>query len=227
MSLLPTPSSPHDLSITWQDQCFWLLPEKALFWPAQSALLLADLHLGKVAHFRKAGMALPLAAGQANFEVLSRLLGRFPHAERVIFLGDLFHSDHNADWENFCAWCHQFADRQLVLVRGNHDRLATRHYDQARLTVTDALRLDNLCLLHHPPAPHRLPAGTAALAGHVHPAVRLRGPGGDALQLPCFWFGTTHGLLPAFGDFTGTHVLRPQPRDQVFVIAEGRVLPTA
>ncbi len=227
MSLPRTLPSAPDLPITWQQQQFWLLPEKALFWPAQSALLLADLHLGKVAHFRKAGMALPLAAGQANFGLLSQLLGRFPQAERVIFLGDLFHSDHNADWENFCAWRHQFAERQLVLVRGNHDRLAARHYAEAQLEVTDVLRLDNLCLLHHPPAPRSLPAGTAALAGHVHPAVRLRGPGGDALHLPCFWFGTTHGLLPAFGDFTGTHVLRPRARDRVFVIAEGRVLPTA
>ena len=62
-----------------------------------------------------------------------------------------------------------------------------------------------------------------ALAGHVHPAVRLRGEG-ESLRLPCFWFGARYGVLPAFGAFTGTAEVRPREGDQVFVIAEDEVL---
>ena len=31
----------------------------AIFWPARSILLISDVHLGKVSHFRRHGVALP------------------------------------------------------------------------------------------------------------------------------------------------------------------------
>ncbi|MGB3619143.1 MAG: phosphoesterase, partial [Catalinimonas sp.] len=62
-----------------------------------------------------------------------------------------------------------------------------------------------------------------ALAGHLHPAVRLNG-GGASLRLPCYWFGAQQGLLPAFGAFTGTATVRPRAGDGVFVIAEEQVM---
>ena len=71
-----------------------------------------------------------------------------------------------------------------------------------------------------------LPAGYA-LAGHIHPAVRLCGEGDETLRLACFWFGKRHGVLPACGAFTGSAVVRPRVGDQVFVIAEGEVLRVA
>ncbi len=67
------------------------------------------------------------------------------------------------------------------------------------------------------------------MAGHRHPAVALSGRGGLKATLPCFCFGTQGALLPAFGGFTGNHVIRPRPDDRVFVIADNAVLalPTA
>ncbi len=57
----------------------------------------------------------------------------------------------------------------------------------------------------------------------MHPAVVLGGRARDALRLPCFHFGPSLGLLPAFGDFTGSHAVRRCPQDRVFAIADGRV----
>jgi hypothetical protein len=54
--------------------------------------------------------------------------------------------------------------------------------------------------------------------------VNLWGAGGLSATLPCFYFGREFGLLPAFGDFTGTATVRPRPGDQVFVVADGAVL---
>jgi hypothetical protein len=45
------------------------------------------------------------------------------------------------------------------------------------------------------------------------------------LRLPCFHFGAHCGVLPAFGDFTGMHVVRPEAGDRVFVVAEHGVQP--
>jgi metallophosphoesterase superfamily enzyme len=53
----------------------------------------------------------------------------------------------------------------------------------------------------------------------VHPAAIVGGRGPGTLRLPCFHFGATVGVLPAFGEFTGSHVLPRAPGDRVFVIA--------
>jgi metallophosphoesterase superfamily enzyme len=66
--------------------------------------------------------------------------------------------------------------------------------------------------------------GGYALAGHIHPAVRLTERGGQSLRLPCFWFGARVGVLPAFGAFTGSARVRPRAGDQVFVVADGEVI---
>jgi len=78
-------------------------------------------------------------------------------------------------------------------------------------------------VLNHEPGPSRV---GYALAGHIHPAVRLAGEG-ETLRLPCFWFARRYGVLPAFGAFTGSAVVRPKGGDQVFVIAEEDVLKVA
>jgi uncharacterized protein len=57
------------------------------------------------------------------------------------------------------------------------------------------------------------------LAGHVHPAAVIGGRARDSLRLPCFHFGPQVGVLPAFGAFTGMHVMRRGTEDRVFVIA--------
>ena len=53
-----------------------LLPEKALYLIQHKILLLADLHFGKVNHFRKAGIAVPAKANKKNAETLIDLIQR-------------------------------------------------------------------------------------------------------------------------------------------------------
>jgi metallophosphoesterase superfamily enzyme len=61
------------------------------------------------------------------------------------------------------------------------------------------------------------------LCGHLHPCVQLLGRARDRLRLPCFWFGASVGVLPAFGAFTGMHPIRPAPGERVFAIADAEV----
>jgi metallophosphoesterase superfamily enzyme len=72
-------------------ELFELLPNKAMFWPKMKALLIADLHLGKINHFRKSGIALPSKANDRNIEMLVELIHQV-RPDRVLCLGDLFHS---------------------------------------------------------------------------------------------------------------------------------------
>ena len=83
---------------TIKGQTFHLHPLKAIYWEEQGALLIADLHLGKTRHFRREGFPVPQGAGDANYDKLINLFLHF-EPKRVIYLGDLFHSDYNQEWE--------------------------------------------------------------------------------------------------------------------------------
>jgi len=52
----------------------------------------------------------------------------------------------------------------------------------------------------------------------------MTGQGRQSLRLPCFFMGSKIGILPAFGVFTGLHVLHPEPEDRVFLIAEKNIV---
>ena len=199
-----------------------LLPEKALFWPRTRALFVADFHLGKAASFRSAGIPLPSGTTSENIERLDRAIAR-TRATQVVFLGDFLHAKSGRaprTLERFSQWRGARGDLELTLVRGNHDTRAGDPPESFGIRCIDAGGSFGAFVLNHEPGAAR--AGYA-LAGHIHPAVRLRGEG-ESLRLPCFWFGARYGVLPAFGAFTGTAEVRPREGDQVFVIAEGEVL---
>ena len=63
-------------------------PYKALYWPRKRWLLVSDAHLGKAAHFQKAGLPLPDVHDDVLLDRLSWLMNEFG-AERLVVLGDL------------------------------------------------------------------------------------------------------------------------------------------
>lgn len=227
MSLKP------DLTTTVAGHELLLLPERAAFLPAFSLLLVADAHIGKALSFRRLGVPVPAGTTLENLARLSRALAA-TGARRVVFLGDLLHSARAhapALWAAVQAWRTAHADVELTLVRGNHDAHAGDPPDAWRVDCIDgplllpAGRPDGhpasagpaltLALSHHPDPV----AGAYVLAGHVHPVVAIGGRAHQRLRLPCFHFGAAVGVLPAFGAFTGGHVLACGPQDRVFAIA--------
>jgi DNA ligase-associated metallophosphoesterase len=200
-----------------------LLPQRACCLPAHRTLLVADAHVGKAATFRRLGVPVPEATTAGMLQRLDQAL-QASGATRIVFLGDLLHSVHAhaaATWQTLRRWRARHATLDLMLVRGNHDRHAgDPPADWGVQVVDEPFRLGALALKHHPePEP-----GAYVLAGHVHPGLVLGGPAYQRLRLPCFHFGPAVGLLPAFGDFTGLHVVRPEAGDRVYVVAGGRVL---
>ncbi len=190
-----------------------LLPEKAVYWQKEKLLIISDLHLGKISHFRKAGLAVPFQAKNKNLEELSFLL--LNHSlKTVIFLGDLFHSDNNAATELYIELFASFPDLRLILIKGNHDVFDNSLYEKLDLEVMDRMDLGPFSFTH---APEDTP-GYYNIAGHVHPAVRMRGKGRSSLRLPCFYFTESHAILPSFGVFTGSFTIKPHKTDQIYAI---------
>ena len=203
-----------------------LLPEKVAYWPAKKALFVADFHLGKAASFRRAGIPLPPGTTSENVERLGRAIDR-TSASHVVFLGDFLHSkDGRAEstFTRFAAWREARRGVELTIVRGNHDKKAGDPPAAWNVRCIEAGEALGPFVLNHEPGASR---GGYALAGHIHPAVRLSACGEKPLRLPCFWFGARYGVLPAFGAFTGNAEVLPRRGDQVFVIAEQEVLQVA
>lgn len=201
-----------------------LLAERALYWEREDTLIAADLHWGKAAAFRAGGIPVPRGTTSADLARLDRALAR-TGARRLILLGDLLHA---REWRGaetvrtIADWRAAARGLELVLIRGNHDRRAGDPPGDFGIEVVNGpLRAGPFALRHEP----QRVEGAYVLAGHVHPGVTVRGPGRERLRLPCFALGRSVGILPAFGEFTGTALTDPGPGGRVYVIAGDDVVP--
>lgn len=196
------------------------LAQKAVWFPKYQALLLSDTHLGKGAHFRKAGIAIPKALAQEELAVLSDLIAEL-HPLQIIFLGDLFHSEINNDCDWFVLWREWHQKIDMILVKGNHDILSESFYQKVNLKVVNSFFIGKFKLVHEPP---KSAESNYIIAGHIHPGVRIRGKARQGITLPCFYFGDQFALLPAFGKFTGKALMKIRSNAQIFAIAGGQVI---
>lgn len=202
---------------------FVLGGEKELYWPEKKTLIISDLHLGKTKHFTSNGIPIPKLVNQNNYWRLTEVLDKY-EVERVVFLGDLFHSVYNNEWESFKDFMANYSGINWVLILGNHDILHPDHYAEAHLNVVLSLKEEGFNFTHEPePSTEEF----YNICGHIHPAVRLSGAASQYVRVPCFYFGKEGGVMPAFGEFTGMHVIKPKKGDQVFAIAENEVIPVS
>lgn len=195
-----------------------LHPLGAAFWKERNLLIISDLHFGKITHFRKHGAAVPHRAIMQNIERLDAVVALFkPHC--ICFLGDLFHSHLNPEWGLFEEWV-QSRGEQFTLIRGNHDIIAPEKFNDLGIKCLERLEIGPFTLTHEP----EIVTDRFNIAGHIHPAIALTGRGKQHLRLPCFYQKQGQLILPAFGAFTGTFTLTPEPGDRAYVLAEDQVI---
>lgn len=205
-------------TIVIKEEKFRCHPSGALYWESRGALLISDVHLGKVSHFRKHGAAVPNEAIYGNFKLLDEVIEYF-RPKQILFLGDLFHSHLNGEWDLFEAWVHRCGP-EIVLVSGNHDIISPLRYEALGIKVVKELQFSPFLLTHHPEERE----GLFTISGHIHPAVKLQGLARQSLRLPCFFCSEQQLILPAFGAFTGSHTLKPGKNDRVYAIAGEEVI---
>jgi DNA ligase-associated metallophosphoesterase len=205
------------MTITINNQNFILHQFGAMYWEEKNILLISDVHFGKVAHFRKHGMAIPNEAIFENFLRLNFAINFFK-PNKIIFLGDLFHSSINIEWELFANWTASIA-QEIILIEGNHDIIAKYHYEDLNIKIYSELVVDDFILTHHPMENNEF----FNFCGHIHPGIKLKGSGRQFLNLPCFFRKPNQMILPAFGEFTGNFYLNPTKKDLVYAITKEEV----
>src|SRR5690554_1308699 len=100
--------------ITVRDTSIQLLSERAIYLPNHQMLVLADLHLGKLVHFRRKGLFVPKSEVNEDLILLESLIKEHQPKE-VVFLGDLFHSETNSDYQDFAKSISRFPEVQFTL----------------------------------------------------------------------------------------------------------------
>ena len=199
-----------------------LAPERAALWRTRGMLLVADLHFAKAATFRAGGVFVPSGTTGETLVRLDALIARLAPSS-IVFLGDFLHAAEGRNVEMFSVlaeWRRKHAAIGMTLVRGNHDLRAGDPPPEVGITCIDGPHpAGPFVLAHHPVADTR----GYVLAGHVHPCAVLTGRGGERLRLPSFHFGAGAGILPAFGEFTGSAKVPAVEGDEVWVVADEEV----
>ena len=174
----------------------------ALFWRAQSTLLVADLHLEKFSSFARKGSMLPPYDTGLTLKRLERDLER-TGAERVVCLGDSFHRD-----EGTSTLLDADKLRLMALLGKTHWTWIAGNHDPAPHALGGAcvamLELHGLTLTHEPKRGVR-----GLVAGHLHPAATVVS-NGHGTRRPCFVQDGKLILLRGYGAGTGSmNILGP------------------
>lgn len=201
------------------------LPDRALLWARRQTLIVTDVHLGKGAAFRRAGVPVPSGASSADLARLDALIAAHAPA-RLLVLGDLLHTAASHDepmLAAFDAFRAAHPSLGITAIRGNHDRAVERLPADWRIEwIAGALHAPPLVFAH---APEPDPRGFV-LAGHLHPVLALRSRR-DSARLPVFWFRHAErvAVLPSFGSFTGGWPVAPARDDTVIAVTPDGLVP--
>jgi DNA ligase-associated metallophosphoesterase len=204
-----------------KNNTFLLLPQKAIYWKEQRTILVSDLHIGKISHFRKAGIAVPQKGSQNNFNRLDEIIEN-THPTNMLFVGDLFHSDVNQEWDQFCTWRKQYPVIKMDIVLGNHDRLPENFCSDYQIDIYPTeLEIGPFTFAHHPR--EEFQGNEYVISGHVHPVISLGGLARQYITAPCFYFGVQQAILPSFGYFTGGYAMEVHEQDTVIAVAQNKL----
>ncbi len=183
--------------LSFAGETFFASAAGALYWPAQQAVLVADLHLEKASWFARLGQLLPPYDSHATLTALSSVV-EATRATRLYCLGDSFHDRFG---------CDRLPDdsRELLLgltrrldwvwIVGNHD---PGFADHCGGTIVDEIEVSGILLRHEASAAEPRPE----LSGHFHPKLRLS-INGRRVSRRCFVASERKLILPAFGALTG------------------------
>ena len=169
----------------------------ALNWPAEGALLVADLHLEKASWFAKLGQMLPPYDSIATLTALERDVER-TRVRRLYCLGDSFHDKFGCDRlpDTARALLTSLTARlDWVWITGNHD---AGFIDHCGGSIVEEVQVRGIALRHEAVAGDPTPE----ISGHYHPKLRVNLKGRHVSRR-CYVASESKLILPAYGALTG------------------------
>ncbi|GAA3902259.1 ligase-associated DNA damage response endonuclease PdeM [Sphingomonas limnosediminicola] len=178
-------------------ETFFATTGGALFWPAQQALLVADLHLEKASWFARFGQFLPPYDSHATLVALNAAVEE-TGATRLYCLGDSFHDRFGCDRlpQSARELLQSLTSRlDWTWIVGNHD---PGFADHCGGSLADEVEIAGIVLRHEAVRDDPRPE----MSGHYHPKLRLQVKG-RRVSRRCFVVSASKIIFPAFGSLTG------------------------
>lgn len=188
-----------------ENEIFTLTNQRALYWAKEKSLVVSDLHIGKTAHFRKAGIPIPSAILDNDLKRLQSLIAHF-NVDIVLVVGDLFHAENNTDINLFKTFIDHNPTVDFELIKGNHDRLKDSFYEAMGITVFKTHK--DVAVFRFVHDEQHCDTHSFCISGHTHPGVTIKGRGKAVIKLPCYEVSEQRLILPAFSEFTGLNTKR-------------------
>ena len=183
----------------WEETLLEMLPSRALFLPGTKELLICDVHLGKAEYFQQNGIPLTNNSDENNFSRIKKIVKKYS-PEKLIILGDLFHSKFSIDktLQKKVEDLPILLKTNIELVVGNHDVGC----NIKNIKILNNIKTKNIFFTHEPV--NLADNKTLNICGHYHPKLYLKNKR-DKLSFRCFALDNNKNtlFLPAFGDLTG------------------------
>ena len=200
----------------WEDSLLEMLPSRALFLPETKELLICDIHLGKAEYFQQNGIPLTNNLDKNNFARIKKIVKKYS-PEKLIILGDLFHSKYSIDktLQKKVENLPELLKTNVELVLGNHDVGC----DIKNIKIFDIRKTKNITFSHEPV--NLADKKNLNICGHYHPKLYLKN-NGDNFSFRCFAMDIKKNVLylPAFGDLTGGYPCKKQFKKWAIVSEE-------
>ena len=185
------------MQITVNGETLFLDRQGALWWPEESILVFADLHLENGSAFATRRIFLPPYDTSATLTRMESLVERY-RPRNVIALGDSFHDQNAADRLEAGTTTRLAAlisQTDWLWIAGNHDPLPPSSLGGR---IASEIAIGGLVFRHEPQKGHH----PGEIAGHLHPCATIVGRG-RGVRRKCFASDGMRMILPAMGAYAG------------------------
>lgn len=185
-----------------------------------SALVIADIHIGYEEALNKQGVLVPRQQFEDMAKRMEKIFRRLKgkRIERIVVNGDLKHefgTISEQEWRNTLKFIDLLAKRcnEVVLVKGNHDTILGPIARKRHAKVVNNIGIGKV-LVCHGNKMCNIKNYDTIIIGHEHPAVTLK-EGPRIEQYKCFLRGKYKGrnliVQPSFNSLVeGTNLLRDE-----------------
>jgi len=198
-----------------------LLPFKAVYFEKHKTLLVSDINLGKVGHFKNSPVALPDGLAETDLVILDKIINSL-EINGIFILGDLFPNNENFDMRLFVAWRELHQNIDINLVKDNIDLMSDEVYANFEVRLHKKYYLWNRFLFTHKPLDKdaKLSGCDYVFCGYINPGVNINGSGRPLMNLSCYFFDEKQCILPAFGAPNRKSLVKPSLKERAYAISE-------
>ncbi len=148
-----------------------------------SALVIADVHIGYEEALNKKGILVPRTQLGEMAKRLEKIFEKLKNRKikKIVINGDLKHefgTISEQEWRNTLKFLDLLAKccNEIILVKGNHDTILGPIAKKRNVKVMDSVMIGNVLIAHGDKIPGKeaLKKASTIIIGHEHPAISLK-----------------------------------------------------